>query len=70
MSPKPCVPRVKDDLPTARDLMVRYGTNKKTTKRKKKLEKAMKVLKVRRGPLAGQSARLILPKWRARWCAA
>ncbi|NXX93439.1 SDA1 protein, partial [Centropus bengalensis] len=35
----------EDDTPTARDLMVRYGTNKKTTKRKKKLEKAMKVLK-------------------------
>lgn len=38
---------LKDDLPTARDLMIRYATNKKTTKRKKKLEKAMKVLKVR-----------------------
>lgn len=36
----------KDDVPTARDLMMRYATNKKTTKRKKKLEKAMKVLKV------------------------
>ncbi|KAM8808232.1 protein SDA1 homolog [Eudromia elegans] len=35
----------EDDGPTARELMVRYGTNKKTTKRKKKLEKAMKVLK-------------------------
>ncbi|KAJ7401430.1 Protein SDA1 like protein [Pitangus sulphuratus] len=35
----------EDDAPTARDLMMRYGTNKKTTKRKKKLEKAMKVLK-------------------------
>ncbi|XP_074760038.1 protein SDA1 homolog isoform X6 [Athene noctua] len=35
----------EDDVPTARDLMVRYATNKKTTKRKKKLEKAMKVLK-------------------------
>ncbi|XP_054248273.1 protein SDA1 homolog isoform X2 [Indicator indicator] len=35
----------EDDVPTARDLLVRYGTNKKTTKRKKKLEKAMKVLK-------------------------
>ncbi|NXJ80472.1 SDA1 protein, partial [Trogon melanurus] len=35
----------EDDLPTARDLMIRYATNKKTTKRKKKLEKAMKVLK-------------------------
>lgn len=39
----------KDDGPTARDLMMRYATNKKTTKRKKKLEKAMKVLKVRKG---------------------
>lgn len=39
----------KDDGPTARDLMMRYATNKKTTKRKKKLEKAMKVLKVSRG---------------------
>ena len=38
---------VKDDGPTARDLMVRYATSKKTSKRKKKLEKAMKVLKVR-----------------------
>ncbi|XP_074011402.1 protein SDA1 homolog isoform X3 [Numenius arquata] len=35
----------EDDVPTARDLMIRYATNKKTTKRKKKLEKAMKVLK-------------------------
>uniref|UniRef100_A0A8B9UWP3 Protein SDA1 n=1 Tax=Anas zonorhyncha TaxID=75864 RepID=A0A8B9UWP3_9AVES len=35
----------EDDTPTARDLMVRYATNKKTTKRKKKLEKAMKVLR-------------------------
>ncbi|XP_075565097.1 protein SDA1 homolog isoform X2 [Pelecanus crispus] len=35
----------EDDVPTARDLMMRYATNKKTTKRKKKLEKAMKVLK-------------------------
>lgn len=39
---------LQDDVPTARDLMMRYATNKKTTKRKKKLEKAMKVLKVRR----------------------
>ncbi|XP_015716968.1 protein SDA1 homolog [Coturnix japonica] len=35
----------EDDGQTARDLMVRYGTSKKTSKRKKKLEKAMKVLK-------------------------
>lgn len=35
----------EDDGPTARDLMVRYSTGKKTTKNKKKLEKAMKVLK-------------------------
>lgn len=32
--------------PSARDLMVRYSTGKKTSKNKKKLEKAMKVLKV------------------------
>nr|XP_061800080.1 protein SDA1 homolog isoform X1 [Nerophis lumbriciformis] len=31
--------------PTARDLMVRFNTGKKTSKNKKKLEKAMKVLK-------------------------
>uniref|UniRef100_A0A665UDT4 Protein SDA1 n=2 Tax=Echeneis naucrates TaxID=173247 RepID=A0A665UDT4_ECHNA len=31
--------------PTARDLMVRYNTGKKTSKNKKKMEKAMKVLK-------------------------
>ncbi|XP_056259506.1 protein SDA1 homolog [Seriola aureovittata] len=31
--------------PSARDLMVRYSTGKKTTKNKKKMEKAMKVLK-------------------------
>ncbi|XP_062334305.1 protein SDA1 homolog isoform X2 [Osmerus eperlanus] len=31
--------------PSARDLMVRYSTNKKTPKSKKKMEKAMKVLK-------------------------
>ncbi|XP_053702265.1 protein SDA1 homolog [Synchiropus splendidus] len=31
--------------PSARDLMVRYSTGKKSTKNKKKLEKAMKVLK-------------------------
>ncbi|KAG6931988.1 SDA1 domain containing 1 [Chelydra serpentina] len=35
----------EDEGPTARDLMVRYATGKKTTKHKKKLEKAMKVLK-------------------------
>ncbi|KAM6440964.1 protein SDA1 homolog [Liasis olivaceus] len=35
----------EDDGPTARDLMVRYATGKKTTKNKKKLEKAMRVLK-------------------------
>ncbi|KAJ0013022.1 hypothetical protein NQD34_017356 [Periophthalmus magnuspinnatus] len=31
--------------PSARDLMIRYSTGKKSTKNKKKLEKAMKVLK-------------------------
>uniref|UniRef100_A0A8U8C871 Protein SDA1 n=1 Tax=Geospiza parvula TaxID=87175 RepID=A0A8U8C871_GEOPR len=46
----------EDDGPTARDLMMRYATNKKTTKRKKKLEKAMKVLKVR-----SSSAKQFLP---------
>ncbi|KAJ6657515.1 hypothetical protein lerEdw1_002450 [Lerista edwardsae] len=35
----------EDDGPTARDLMVRYSTGRKTTKNKKKLEKAMRVLK-------------------------
>ncbi|XP_026509117.1 protein SDA1 homolog [Terrapene carolina triunguis] len=35
----------EDEGPTTRDLMVRYATGKKTTKHKKKLEKAMKVLK-------------------------
>ncbi|CAJ0940921.1 unnamed protein product [Ranitomeya imitator] len=35
----------EDEGPTARDLMVRYATGKKNTKSKKKLEKAMKVLK-------------------------
>ncbi|XP_039206255.1 protein SDA1 homolog [Crotalus tigris] len=35
----------EDDGPSARDLMVRYATGKKTTKNKKKLEKAMRVLK-------------------------
>uniref|UniRef100_A0A7N6FJ52 Protein SDA1 n=1 Tax=Anabas testudineus TaxID=64144 RepID=A0A7N6FJ52_ANATE len=32
--------------PSARDLMVRYSTGRKTSKNKKKMEKAMKVLKV------------------------
>lgn len=32
--------------PTVRDLKVRYSTGKKTSKNKKKLERAMKVLKV------------------------
>ncbi|XP_013923174.1 PREDICTED: protein SDA1 homolog [Thamnophis sirtalis] len=36
----------EDEGPSARDLMVRYATGKKTTKNKKKLEKAMRVLKV------------------------
>lgn len=35
----------EDDGPTARDLMIRYSTGKKSCKDKKKLEKAMKVLK-------------------------
>ncbi|XP_053109001.1 protein SDA1 homolog [Hemicordylus capensis] len=35
----------EDDGPTARDLVVRYSTGRKTTKNKKKLEKAMRVLK-------------------------
>ncbi|XP_029454364.1 protein SDA1 homolog [Rhinatrema bivittatum] len=35
----------EDEGPTARDLIMRYGTGKKTSKHKKKLEKAMKVLK-------------------------
>ncbi|XP_032080468.1 protein SDA1 homolog [Thamnophis elegans] len=35
----------EDEGPSARDLMVRYATGKKTTKNKKKLEKAMRVLK-------------------------
>uniref|UniRef100_A0AAR2JFZ0 Protein SDA1 n=1 Tax=Pygocentrus nattereri TaxID=42514 RepID=A0AAR2JFZ0_PYGNA len=35
----------EEDGPSARDLMVRYSTGKKTSKNKKKLEKAMKVLK-------------------------
>ncbi|XP_027710351.1 protein SDA1 homolog [Vombatus ursinus] len=35
----------EDDGPTARDLLVKYATGKKTSKHKKKLEKAMKVLK-------------------------
>uniref|UniRef100_A0A4W6CDA3 Protein SDA1 n=1 Tax=Lates calcarifer TaxID=8187 RepID=A0A4W6CDA3_LATCA len=33
------------EAPSARDLMVRYSTGKKTSKNKKKLEKAMKVLR-------------------------
>lgn len=45
-----CFPPVlflpKDEGPTARDLMVRYSTGRKTTKNKKKMEKAMRVLKV------------------------
>ncbi|XP_041826776.1 protein SDA1 homolog [Melanotaenia boesemani] len=35
----------ENEGPSARDLMVRYSTGKKTSKNKKKLEKAMKVLK-------------------------
>lgn len=35
----------EDEGPTARDLMIRYATGKKNTKQKKKLEKAMKVLR-------------------------
>ncbi|KAM9329807.1 protein SDA1 homolog isoform 2-T2 [Gastrophryne carolinensis] len=35
----------EDDAPTAKDLMLRYSTGRKTTKNKKKLEKAIKVLK-------------------------
>nr|XP_033816776.1 protein SDA1 homolog isoform X2 [Geotrypetes seraphini] len=35
----------EDDGPTARDVIMRYATGKKTSKHKKKLEKAMKVLK-------------------------
>ncbi|XP_077050296.1 protein SDA1 homolog [Siphateles boraxobius] len=35
----------EDDGPTTRDLMVRYSTGKKTSKNKRKMEKAMKVLK-------------------------
>ncbi len=37
---------LQDDGPTARDLMIRYSTGNKSSKNKKKLEKAMKVLKV------------------------
>lgn len=33
--------------PTVRDLKVRFSAGKKTSKNKKKLEKAMKVLKVK-----------------------
>uniref|UniRef100_A0A3Q2I250 Protein SDA1 n=1 Tax=Equus caballus TaxID=9796 RepID=A0A3Q2I250_HORSE len=35
----------EDDGPTARDLLVQYATGKKSSKHKKRLEKAMKVLK-------------------------
>lgn len=35
----------EDDGPSARDLMIRYSTGKKTSKNKRKMEKAMKVLK-------------------------
>ncbi|KAK7131481.1 hypothetical protein R3I94_016565 [Phoxinus phoxinus] len=35
----------EDDGPTTRDLMIRYSTGKKTSKNKRKMEKAMKVLK-------------------------
>ncbi|KAJ8402331.1 hypothetical protein AAFF_G00368200 [Aldrovandia affinis] len=35
----------EEEGPTARDIMVRYSTGKKNTKSKKKMEKAMKVLK-------------------------
>lgn len=38
---------LQDEGPTARDLLVQYATGKKGSKNKKKLEKAMKVLKVR-----------------------
>lgn len=37
---------LQDEGPTARDLMIRYSTGKKSSKNKKKMEKAMKVLKV------------------------
>lgn len=37
----------QDEGPTVRDLKVRFSTGKKTSKNKKKLEKAMKVLKVK-----------------------
>uniref|UniRef100_A0A8C8DQH2 Protein SDA1 n=1 Tax=Oryzias sinensis TaxID=183150 RepID=A0A8C8DQH2_9TELE len=37
--------RYNKEGPSARDLMVRYSTGKKTSKNKKKLDKAMKVLK-------------------------
>ncbi|MGH0184841.1 UNVERIFIED_CONTAM: hypothetical protein FKN15_016108 [Acipenser sinensis] len=36
----------EEEGPSARDLIVRYSTGKKTTKNKKKMEKAMKVLKL------------------------
>ena len=35
----------EDEGPTARDLLVQYATGKKSSKHKKRLEKAMKVLK-------------------------
>ncbi|MGH0140651.1 UNVERIFIED_CONTAM: hypothetical protein FKN15_023263 [Acipenser sinensis] len=41
----------EEEGPSARDLIVRYSTGKKTTKNKKKMEKAMKVLK-EEGPSA------------------
>lgn len=37
---------LQDDGPTVRDLKVRFSTGKKTSKNKKKMEKALKVLKV------------------------
>lgn len=37
---------IQEEGPTVRDLKVRYSTGKKTSKNKKKLEKAMKVLVV------------------------
>jgi hypothetical protein len=37
---------LQEEGPSARDLMVRYSTGRKTSKNKKKMEKAMKVLKV------------------------
>uniref|UniRef100_A0A4W3HDJ1 Protein SDA1 n=1 Tax=Callorhinchus milii TaxID=7868 RepID=A0A4W3HDJ1_CALMI len=40
-----CIIFFQDDGPTARDIITRYTTGKKNTKYKRKLEKAMKVLK-------------------------